>query len=78
MYLETPKDSGGDEGIKLDAENLRVLRSLIAGAEPLAKPPTKKVSLPISTVAKKAAVMPDVKKVSVKKVPKKSTPKKQT
>ncbi len=33
MYLETPKDSGGDEGIKLDAENLRVLRGLIVGAE---------------------------------------------
>jgi deoxyribonuclease-4 len=78
MYLETPKDSGGDEGIKLDAENLRVLRSLVAGAEPLAKLPTKKVALPIPIVAKKAAVMADVKKVSVKKIPKKATPKKQT
>jgi deoxyribonuclease-4 len=28
MYLETPKDDGGEEGIKLDAENLAVLRSL--------------------------------------------------
>lgn len=31
MYLETPKDDGGEEGIKLDAENLAVLRGLCTG-----------------------------------------------
>jgi deoxyribonuclease IV len=68
MYLETPKGEGGDEGIKLDAENLRVLRSLIAGAEPLAKLPTKKV----------AATALDKAKPAVKKASKKSLPKKQS
>lgn len=78
MYLETPKDSGGDEGIKLDAENLRVLRSLIADAEPLAKMPTKKVAVAEKPVTKNAAVIPLVKKVTGKNVSvKKVAPKKQ-
>lgn len=69
MYLETPKDSGGDEGIALDAENLRVLRSLIAGAEPLASLPTKKVTITSKPIAKKAAKKSAVKKAAPKKQP---------
>lgn len=56
MYLETPKGEGGDEGIKLDAGNLRVLRSLLAGAEPLAHLPKKKVAATAKPATKNATV----------------------
>ncbi len=50
-----------------------MLRSLIAGAEPLGKMPTKKVvPIPGNPVAKKAAV----KKAAAKADAKKATPKK--
>lgn len=67
-YLETPKGEGGDEGIRLDAENLRVLRSLIAGAEPLGKMPTKKFAVAAKPMVKKVA------KSAVKKVAPKNRP----
>jgi deoxyribonuclease-4 len=67
MYLETPKDSGGDEGIRLDAENLRVLRSLIAGAEPLGKMPMKKDTAVVKSVEQKGSTKSGVKKTAPKK-----------